>query len=60
VSLRIYDLAGRVVATLLDGERQPAGEHVATFTARGLSGGVYFCNLSVGGIQRTRRMLYLK
>jgi hypothetical protein len=60
VALRIYDLAGRVVATLLAGESQSAGEHVATFTARGLSGGIYFCGLQVDGIQRTRKMLYVK
>jgi hypothetical protein len=60
VALRIYDLAGRVVATVLDGEPQAAGQHEATFSARGLSGGVYFCRLQVGRIQLTRKLLYVK
>ena len=49
VRLVVYDLAGRRVATLLDGRRGP-GEVVATWTGRGAAAGVYFvCLESVDG-----------
>ena len=46
VSLKIFDLLGRDVATLVN-RRQPAGEYEAEFDGCGLSSGVYFCRLDV-------------
>jgi hypothetical protein len=47
VSIKVYDLAGREVATLVD-EKKPAGHYRVTFAARNLAGSVYFIRLSAG------------
>jgi hypothetical protein len=44
VSLSLYDLSGRLVATLVDGE-QPAGRHAVELDGSGLAAGVYFIRL---------------
>ena len=49
VSLKIYDLLGREVATVLD-EMMPAGEHVVRYDMTGLPAGVYFVELRAKGI----------
>ncbi len=59
VTLRVFDVLGREVKTLIDGN-VPAGSHNVTFNADGLSSGVYFYILSADGRLFTRKMLYLK
>ncbi|MBC8044257.1 MAG: T9SS type A sorting domain-containing protein [Rhizobacter sp.] len=59
VSLKIYDVLGRTVTTLVN-ERRPAGVHTATFNANRLSSGVYFYRLQAGTSMQTRKMLLLK
>jgi hypothetical protein len=59
VHLRVYDAAGRLVATLADG-RQGPGRHAVRFDARDKDapGGVYFAELVVsgdGGVVSTAR-----
>jgi hypothetical protein len=44
VNLKIYDLLGREVATLVN-ETKNAGKYNAVFNAKNLAGGVYFCRL---------------
>jgi hypothetical protein len=61
VSLRIYDLTGRHVATLLEGER-PAGRHGIVWNATGEGGmpvnaGVYVCRLEAGRTVRTTKLI---
>jgi len=51
VSLKIYDLHGREVATVLD-EMMPAGEHVVQYDMTGLPEGVYVVELWAKGIAR--------
>lgn len=46
VSLRVYDVTGRVVANLVNGF-QKAGSHTVNFNASNLASGVYFYTLSV-------------
>jgi hypothetical protein len=63
-TLRIYDIAGRAVATLVDRDL-PAGRHVVTWDGtdggrRTMASGVYFYRLQVGGAIRTRSMILLK
>ncbi|MGQ0722813.1 MAG: VPS10 domain-containing protein [Candidatus Eiseniibacteriota bacterium] len=63
VSLRIFDVSGRVVVTLVDGAR-PAGEHIETWDGRDAGGtrvaaGVYFVRLEAAGIVRTRKVAVL-
>ena len=64
VTLRIYDVTGRVVATLVDGV-QPTGTHEERWDGHADSGatvssGVYFARLDGDGIRRTRKMVLLK
>lgn len=59
VSLVVYDLLGREVATLVN-ERKPPGLNRASWDARGMRSGVYFCKLRVGETGDTRKMLLLR
>ena len=58
-TLRVYDLLGRAVATLLDGYHE-AGEHSVHFDGSRLSSGVYVYRLQSAGTTLTRRMLLLR
>ncbi len=64
VQLQICDVAGRVVATLVDSELR-AGEHVATWDRARGSGqeapaGVYFYELRAGDRRTVRRIVVLR
>lgn len=47
-TLRLYDLLGREVATLVDGELMP-GTYAASFSSRALASGMYVLALQTGG-----------
>ena len=51
----VYDILGREVAILLDGETS-AGRHQLKFNAEGLGSGVYFFRLSTGKYSATIKM----
>jgi hypothetical protein len=59
VSLRIYDITGREVQTLVNEELQP-GTYEVTFDGSGLNSGVYFYKLTAGNFVQTRKMLLIK
>ena len=59
VKLKIYDLLGREVATLLDKELQP-GEYKVNFEAQGLQSGIYFYRIEASGFVQTRKLTLLK
>jgi hypothetical protein len=59
VSLKVYDILGREVTTLVN-EEQPAGNYDVTFNASGLSSGVYFYSLKAGNFTETKKMVVLK
>jgi hypothetical protein len=59
VCLSVYDLAGRLVATLSEGPRE-AGVHEVTFDGAHCASGVYLCRLQAGPFEGTMRMLLLK
>jgi hypothetical protein len=59
VSLKVYTLLGRLVATLEDGDRS-AGRHEVRFDASGLASGVYFYTLQAAGMVQTRRMILVR
>jgi|WetSurMetagenome_2_1015567.scaffolds.fasta_scaffold90472_2 hypothetical protein len=59
VTLKVYDMLGREVATLVN-ERQPPGEYGVTFDAGRLASGVYLYRLRVGAAVQTRRMMLLR
>jgi hypothetical protein len=56
VELVVYDLAGRRVATLVEGELT-AGRREASWNCGGVSPGVYVCRLTAGGETVSRRLL---
>jgi hypothetical protein len=59
VELRVYDILGQEVRTLLDQEMS-AGERAVTFDASGLASGVYFYRLQAGQFSATRKMLMIR
>jgi hypothetical protein len=59
VSLKVYDVLGREVATLMNEYLQP-GSYEVTFNADGLASGVYFYRLQAGEFTETRRLLLLR
>jgi Glucose / Sorbosone dehydrogenase/Secretion system C-terminal sorting domain len=59
VQLRVYDVLGKEVATILDGFRGP-GTHKETFDASQLSSGVYLYRLSTLGFTTVKSMMLLK
>lgn len=59
VSLRVFDLLGREVATLVN-EHLDAGEHERTLDARALPSGVYFYRLRVGEFTDVKKMVLAK
>lgn len=59
VTLRVYDLLGKEVAELVNGEIA-AGEHAVTFDASHLSSGVYLYQLRSGSTSITKRMALIR
>jgi hypothetical protein len=59
ISLKIYDISGREITTLID-KNQPAGEYSVNFDARGLASGVYIYRLQAGSFEQTRKMMLLR
>jgi len=60
VTLKIFDVLGREVITLVNGEMIGAGEHETVFDATNFSSGIYFYKLQAGNFIETRKMLLLK
>ncbi len=59
VSLKVYDILGRLVTTLIDGY-QNQGTHEISFNASKLASGVYFYKLQAGDFQNVKKMMLLK
>ncbi len=59
VTLKIYDLLGREVASLADGYKAP-GTYSVQYNAGSLSNGIYFSRLTAGGYSAVRKMILLK
>jgi hypothetical protein len=59
VSLKVYDLAGREVATLVDREMS-AGNHQFNWEPRGLASGTYFYRLRASGTELIKKCSLLK
>lgn len=65
VSLRIYDVAGRLIRTLVNSE-QPPGEQIpiewdgTDNKGRAMATGIYFLRLDASGHSQTRKMVLLK
>ncbi len=59
VSLKVYDVLGREVATLVN-EVKPAGAYTVPFNASNLASGVYFYKLQAGSFVQTKKMMLVK
>lgn len=59
VKLAVYDVSGRLVATLADGWRE-AGRHEVTFDGSGLPSGIYVYRLAAGGWSSSAKLILLK
>jgi serine protease len=57
--LKVYDVLGREVATLVNEMRQP-GTYSVPFDARNLASGVYMYRLEAGSFIQTRKLLLLR
>lgn len=59
VSLKIYDVLGREVTTLVNEER-PAGRYQLRFDGSSLASGIYFYQLRAGNLVQTKKMILIK
>ncbi|MFN3345345.1 MAG: T9SS type A sorting domain-containing protein, partial [Chloroherpetonaceae bacterium] len=59
VSLKVYDVLGREVATLVSGFQEPEAYRV-DFNASRLASGVYFYRLQIGRASATRKMVVVR
>jgi hypothetical protein len=59
VSLKVYDITGREVATLVS-EKLPAGKYKYDWDASNLASGVYFYELKAGQFTRVRKMALVR
>ncbi|MEK7263064.1 MAG: choice-of-anchor D domain-containing protein [Bacteroidota bacterium] len=60
VSLKVYDVLGREIVTLLNSEVMEAGAHEIIFDANTLPSGVYYYRLSAGVFSETKKLLLMK
>jgi hypothetical protein len=60
VSLKVFDVAGKQVAELLNNEFVTAGTKQVAFDAGKLSSGIYFYTLTAGNFTETKKMMLIK
>jgi len=59
VILKVFDLLGREVKTLVNEYKQP-GTYQVSFNAEGLSSGVYFYKIIAGDFSETKKMILIR
>ena len=59
VELKVYDILGREVATLVN-KKQKSGSYKVQFNANNLSSGIYFYRLTAGDFSKTKKLILLK
>jgi L-ascorbate metabolism protein UlaG (beta-lactamase superfamily) len=59
VSLKIYDISGKIVETLVDRE-QNSGNYKITFNGSHLTSGIYLYRLQAGSFSDVKRMIFVK
>jgi hypothetical protein len=66
VTIKVYDVLGKEIATLVN-EEKLAGEYEVEFNTashssnvRNLTSGIYFYQLKAGSFIQTKKMVYLK
>jgi hypothetical protein len=59
VTLKIFDIKGQEVTTLVNGNREP-GYYEETFDGTNLSGGTYFCRLQTNTTIESKKLILIK
>ena len=59
MQLKVYDVLGREVATLVN-EEKSAGNYEIIFDASQLSSGIYFYKMQAGSFVETKKMILLR
>ena len=59
VKIKIYNVLGQLVTTLVDEQKQ-AGTHSVKFDASQLASGVYYYRLTAGSYAETRKLNLIK
>lgn len=60
VTLTVFDVLGREVQTLVDGQYQSEGSHTILFDGSTLTSGIYFCRLTAGANVATKKVQLIK
>jgi len=59
VNLKVYDILGNEVATLVN-EEKSTGSYEVNFNSKGLSSGIYFYTISAGNFIETKKMVLMR
>jgi hypothetical protein len=59
VSIKVFDILGNEIKTLIDREMSP-GKYEVSFDASGFSSGIYFYQIKAGDFNQTKKMILLK
>lgn len=57
VTLKVYDITGRLLETMLDNEMKSAGFYTVSFNAAKYSSGIYFYTLTADNFTSTKKMI---
>lgn len=60
VNLTVFNQLGQVVATLVSGKNQAAGQYQVTWDAHDMPSGMYFYRLEAGEFTKTHKMMLIK
>jgi hypothetical protein len=59
VTIKVFDMLGREVAVLVNGEKEP-GTYTAEFSSAGFASGTYIYRMQAGAFVQTKKMILLK
>jgi hypothetical protein len=59
VSLKVYNIIGKEIATLVNQE-EPAGDYKVQFDTHNIASGTYFYKLNMGGVSLFKKMIVIK
>jgi len=59
VTIKVFDMLGREVAVLVNGEKEP-GTYTTEFSLTGLASGTYIYRMQAGDFVQTKKMILLK
>jgi hypothetical protein len=60
VTLKVYDVLGKEIATLVNNETKEAGNHKVTFDASNVPSGIYYYRLVAGTFTETKKFVVVK